>query len=405
MVITGLMTIVTISGQNWTNQSSNTNSDLYNINFVDNNTGWTFGDSTSGVTFIRPIIRKTTDGGTTWSVQDLLTSDYKILSSYFFNTLSGIAVGKYQITGDGVVLTTTNGGTSWSANTNIPERLFDVDFADSNNGWIVGRNGYIGKTSNGGTSWTTQTSGTNEHIYSVDFTDANNGHAVGATRTIYNTVNGGNSWSMADTTGLPVVDLNAVFFTNAANGWAVGVAGTIIATSDTGKSWTIQNSGTTKDLFDVSFVNASNGWAVGLNGTIVKTTNGGTSWLTDASGTINNINSIAMKSTGQGWFCGNKGDIFKYVGPPVTVKEMELHTLAIKFYPNPSDEWFIIEYKNYDMHWSLFLYDLTGRLLVQRTQITEGNIAIHREDIKPGIYSLTITDGKGQIQSEKIVFE
>jgi photosystem II stability/assembly factor-like uncharacterized protein len=76
--------------------------------------------------------------------------------------------------------------------------------------------------------------------------------------------------------------LNCVRFVDTNIGYAVGDVGTIIKTTDGGLTWTIQNSGTTADLYSVFFLDALTGYAVGhiaaWNGCILKTTDGGATW-------------------------------------------------------------------------------------------------------------------------------
>jgi len=395
-----------LKAQNWSQQNSNTLSDLNNINFVDNNTGWAFGDSTVGFTFITGIIRKTTNGGASWNAQNMGSDSIQILSSHTFSPTSIIAVGKFQTTGDGAVIKTIDGGSSWTRDTtSIPERLFGVDFADANNGWIVGRNGYIGKTANGGIFWSTQTSGTIEELFSIDFTDLNNGHAVGAGRTILNTIDGGSIWTMADTSGLPLVDFNSVVFITTAKGWAAGASGTIITTSDSGKTWVTQNSGTTNDLFDVSFADANNGWAVGLNGTIVHTSDGGSTWNSDSSGTINDINSIIMKSTTLGWFCGGKGDIFRYSNP-ISVQENVLSNPRVVFYPNPFNVYTTIEFENSKKEkYTLTIYNSIGQLERQISNISNGQTRIERKSLANGLYIFQLRTDNEIIGNRKLIIK
>jgi hypothetical protein len=68
--------------------------------------------------------------------------------------------------------------------------LTSVNFVDANNGWISGYSGTLLKTTNGGTTWEAQ-SGTSNLLTDVYFTDAFNGWAVGDNGTILHTTNGG----------------------------------------------------------------------------------------------------------------------------------------------------------------------------------------------------------------------
>ena len=105
-------------------------------------------------------------------------------------------------------------------------------FSDVNDGWAVGQGGVILHTTNGGTSWLTQSSGTAYDLFSVSFVDANYGWVVGGEletsegNVTLHTTNGGSSWN-TQSSGT-TKSLRCVAFINANNGWAVGDSGTIL---------------------------------------------------------------------------------------------------------------------------------------------------------------------------------
>jgi hypothetical protein len=155
--------------------------------------------------------------------------------------------------------------------------LSGVSFTDANNGTAVGFFGTILRTTNGGTTWTLQSNGTTEWLFGVSFTDANNGTAVGAEGRIFRTTNGGIYW--ASQSSGTTEWLRGVSFTDLNNGTAVGDLGTILRTTNGGTTWTSQSSGTSNGLRGVSFTDLNNGTAVGSGGTILRTTNGGVTFI------------------------------------------------------------------------------------------------------------------------------
>jgi hypothetical protein len=66
-----------------------------------------------------------------------------------------------------------------------------VSFTDANTGTAVGDAGTIVRTTNGGTTWVAQTSGTGSFLFGVSFTDANTGTVVGGPGIILRTTDGG----------------------------------------------------------------------------------------------------------------------------------------------------------------------------------------------------------------------
>ncbi len=93
----------------------------------------------------------------------------------------------------GVIKKTTDGGSTWTTQTvGSAAAIYGLKFVDANLGFHVGGAGstnmaIIRRTSDGGSTWTTQTPGTFSILYAVDFTDANNGWTVGDFGTILKT--------------------------------------------------------------------------------------------------------------------------------------------------------------------------------------------------------------------------
>jgi hypothetical protein len=68
--------------------------------------------------------------------------------------------------GDGLVLKTSDGGTTWNQQwTGTAKGVEGISFPDLNTGYICGWSAYFAKTTNGGTTWTTQLPGTNVWYY------------------------------------------------------------------------------------------------------------------------------------------------------------------------------------------------------------------------------------------------
>ena len=82
----------------------------------------------------------------------------------------------------------TSDGYEWIEQTNHPlleGSLFDVCFINSNEGWTVGTTGQVLKTSNGGELWLNEEVGTDEFLEAVQFTSPTNGFIIGANKAIY----------------------------------------------------------------------------------------------------------------------------------------------------------------------------------------------------------------------------
>jgi len=208
----------------------------------------------------------------------------------------------------GVIRKTTNGGVTWSAlSSGTSSDLYSIWFHGDQVGWVVGAGGLIKKTTNGGTSWSTVSSGTTNNLYAVQFIDSwSTGLAVGAGGTIRRSTNGGSSWfgQTSNTTN----DLHGVFLLDTNTNFAVGKSGTILRTTNGGSTWTVISSGTTNNLYSVYF-RGSTGWVVGAGGTILKTTNGGDTWVAKSSGTTSDLRSVIFVDDKRGWAAGDAGTV------------------------------------------------------------------------------------------------
>ncbi|HEX5637495.1 MAG TPA: YCF48-related protein, partial [Gammaproteobacteria bacterium] len=120
------------------------------------------------------------------SNEELLTMDFPV------NATTGYVGGRR-----GVVLKTSNGGSTWQKQSSkTTNSILDIDFIDNQTGYAVGANGTLIKTTDGGTRWVALNAGTTAHLYSVNFPlDANTGYIGGANNTLLKTTNGGQTWT------------------------------------------------------------------------------------------------------------------------------------------------------------------------------------------------------------------
>jgi hypothetical protein len=125
---------------NWTFISTGTYAYNYVLNFLNVDTGYiASGDD------LNPFyIRKTTDGGYSWSNLYQITTP--IFAGYFINSLTGF-IGRNNI------LKTTNGGYNWYIQSSSYNTiLYEIKFINQLTGFAIGDNGIILKTTNGGES-------------------------------------------------------------------------------------------------------------------------------------------------------------------------------------------------------------------------------------------------------------
>jgi len=156
-------------GINWTEKSNYQSNSVY---FIDENTGWSCGNSGT--------ILLTTDGGENW-IPKVSGTNAALRSVKFYNNLLGICVGD-----NGVIVLTYDGGESWVSKPNgINADLRSAAFADDKNIWITGENGTLISTTDAGDYWTTNYSLTSKDLNTVFFIDQNSGWIGGNDGTIF----------------------------------------------------------------------------------------------------------------------------------------------------------------------------------------------------------------------------
>ncbi|HZV13066.1 MAG TPA: YCF48-related protein [Candidatus Kapabacteria bacterium] len=292
--VDGGLNYTTDGGITWEKRSGNWG--IYKTFFTDSITG-------TGITYQNKVIY-TTDGGITWSqVRD--GSDPTLHNIDFVNHDIGFIVGDA-----GTILQTTDGGKSWSLDTEkiSSNNFLNITFVESQFGYIVGGNGTILRTTDLGRRWGLQFSKTSQNLYGICFLNKDTGTAVGANGTIIQTNDGGNTW----VTQIQCTNnyLQSVYCIDSINAVIVGENGTILHTSNGGSLWSNENGHMTALLNKVFFVGRDTGMAVGLNGVIITTTDGGMEWSNHNYGGTN-YNSVFMLDANTAIVVGDSGTIIK----------------------------------------------------------------------------------------------
>jgi photosystem II stability/assembly factor-like uncharacterized protein len=179
--------------------------------------------------------------------------------------------------GEGVVLKTTDGGTSWAAlSVNPGQPIAAISFPlDEGTGFAAGWAGTLLRTADGGNNWDVLSPGVADDLNSLCFpNDPLTGFVTGSGGRVLKTTDGGANWFPTPTGTSDF--LASVSFPTPTTGYVVGASGDVYKTTDQGESWFLQPSGTAEFLNSVQFpVDDQTGCAVGRNGVIIKTTDGG----------------------------------------------------------------------------------------------------------------------------------
>lgn len=292
----------------WETVTLGTSENLYDVFFLNQSTGWIAGNAS---------IYKTEDGGSNWNSQiSGIVTTTRYYDIYFKDSQNGWAVGRATSGTAGRVQYTTDGGITWqvySTSGTLP--WWSIDFANDNQGAIVGQEGQILYTADGGTNWSSRNSPSGDAgiIREVEFYDGLNGIAVGYSTPsvgfIMKTTDGGNSWTNIDTN--IAGGLNAVSFKDNLVGVAVGSSGSIYRTEDGGNSWTQMTSSTTQSLRAVHF-NGANVLSVGFSGTILKSIDSGLNWTTEQTNSSGALRGIFQNSSNSDFAVGSLGETLSY---------------------------------------------------------------------------------------------
>jgi photosystem II stability/assembly factor-like uncharacterized protein len=178
-------------------------SSAHKLYFVNSNFGWAIGD----------FILKTNDGGETWIEQPRPSSDFFARNIFFLNESVG------WIHDNSFLRKTTDGGNSWSLAGGIGSGNTMLIFFDENNGYRFSSG--VMKTTDGGISWANKTSQLECNISDINFIDKDTGWVIGDPSrkyTLFGTTNGGDEWNVLKTfdTETP----RRILFTDKNNGYS-----------------------------------------------------------------------------------------------------------------------------------------------------------------------------------------
>lgn len=219
--------------------------------------------------------------GGEWRSVEPRATDKALKALYFSTSLNGYAVGD-----DGVVIRTTDGGASWTKQSeSAGDTLEDVFFVDSLYGWAVGKDGYMIKSTDGGKTWVKQLKRTNYDLIKVRFDTRDSGVIVpnAYPQMVLKTDNGGLAWTNVPTGYTGDIDIFDASMLSAKRYWLTGERATVIKTTDSGLHWRrVQpahwDTNSWEGADKIFFLNDSTGWVWKFSEGLCHTTNGGTSW-------------------------------------------------------------------------------------------------------------------------------
>ena len=311
---------VNLFSQSSTFQKVNTNSypSFQDICFLNDNTGWVVG--------LAGAIYKSNDGGQSWQEQRSNTTSS--LDCFFSLDDQKIFVGG----ANSCFLRTSDGGATWVADSvkEIPTGTATINaiyFSDDLKGWILASTssaGWILSTTDGGITWTVNLT-TTKTLNKMSFFEVNKGVACGKdAATLYYTSDGIN-WTLAPTPLLGGFnytrsDLRGIHMVNSTTAYVVGWGSTVgaqpsihLKTTNSGATWEylfqLEENRTYDNLWNVRFKDENNGIAIGgaSRGSVVaRTTDGGQNWIPIAAPFGSTLYGISLVGN-QIWLSGSSG--------------------------------------------------------------------------------------------------
>ncbi len=253
------------------NQTIITGENLYGITFVNKDTGFICG----GSRFSNGVVLYTTDGGSSWKIHDSV-------SLYVLNGIKSIGNSIISVGHTGKVVYSYGAKDSFAiGQTSGWEELYAVDVKDTLR-LMVGGNSY-----GAGVMYRQKTDGSGDwdrmpmKQLLTDVTILNDTLAFACGYgAIYRSEDAGKSWLLLNATG---DFFKSIRFANAHVGYAVGYAGTILRTSDSGRTWKRLRNG--NSLFNANWhfnticlLDENHLFVAGSNGILLESTDAGKSW-------------------------------------------------------------------------------------------------------------------------------
>jgi len=247
-------------GKTWNQQLSR--GLVWDVSMLDANTAFEVNENGE--------VYRSTNSGFSWQYLSKIVHNFSTITIYglsFYNDKHGIGVGIESPNGTVRTAATTDGGLTWSLQQLAQSAaLEDVAYFDSLTAVAASGQG-VWRTTNGGASWNGVLPANSRAVSFLNKTDGVVGGQISGNWGIFRTTDGGATWSQEADTGMEIESV-AMIDTNGevAVGWN-GYGGFIKMTTDRGAHWTVQSC--PYDLHHVSFPDAHHGYIFGAQGTIL----------------------------------------------------------------------------------------------------------------------------------------
>ena len=218
----------------------------------------------------------------------------------------------------GVIRRSTDGGKTWTETD--PATAFTlcaVSFADARNGWAAGHGAVILRTTDGGVSWAKQFTRPDPESPFLDLIALEGGHviAVGAFGAYFETHDAGATWEQR---AVLEEDMHLNRISRTADGtlFLAGEFGTLARSTDNGTNWEMLSTDEDGSLYGVLPLTNKALLAYGLRGRIYRSEDNGDSWhavRTPGTGLImagielGAVNTVILAGQARTWWVSRDG--------------------------------------------------------------------------------------------------
>ena len=389
----------------WIAQNSGTNQNLYDIEFLNDRTGWAVGDA--------GVVIKTTDGGNTWVN---IPNPSPMYSPNLWSVLPIDSNIVFVTSGKDLIMKSTNGGLNWlimnfcvSCNSSMP----GITFLNKDTGWFLGTN-KVFRTFNGGVTldsfyapWFTN--------FEIHFKDVNTGVFCGTGR-VFKSTDQGETWF---DTNVPVGgsfrEFRKLGISND-NVWVVGSSSPVYKSTDYCDTWEIITPGQQIGGIPIYFVNDNTGYIGRSLNNLIKTTNGGFNWYQQQTDPNSQafISSISFSNDTIGWYSCAIGRIYKTTtgGQWITnvsqISNEMPHSFGLEQnFPNPFNSQTRITFRvNVSDRYLIEIYDSKGNRIQQLLDqfLNAGNYSLNydAETLSSGVYFYRLS-GANMLVTRKMI--